>query len=171
MNLKLIFVTGLFAIGFAFSATAGSIVDTDGDGIPDVFDNCEGIPITTRANDAAANFDSDGDGLGDGCDNCSDYGLSPSQTDTDGDGIGNFCDADFDNNGVVTSADAGLFLPFFPGGTPGGLDLEYDMDGNGTVTSGDAALLLGYFPGGTPGPSGYGCADATSATPGTCTAP
>ncbi len=170
MNLKLIFFTSLIAIGFAFSATAGSIVDTDGDGIPDVFDNCEGIPITTRANDAAANIDSDGDGLGDGCDNCSDYGLDASQLDTDGDGIGNFCDADFDNNGLVTSADAGAFLVFFPNVSPTLDDLEFDMDGNGIVTSADAGLLLSFFPNGIPGPSGYGCADPLNG-PGACTAP
>jgi hypothetical protein len=170
MNLKPILLASLFAIGFAFSATAGSIVDTDGDLIPDVFDNCEGIPITTRLNDAAANTDSDGDGLGDGCDNCSAYAASTSQLDTDGDGIGNFCDADFDNNGLVTSLDAGAFLLFFPNVVVAGPDGEYDMNGDGIVTSADAGLLLTYFPNIVPGPSGYGCADPLNG-PGVCTAP
>ena len=48
MNLKLIFFVSLFAIGFAMSATAGSIADGDSDLIPDVFDNC-----STIANGAA----------------------------------------------------------------------------------------------------------------------
>lgn len=58
--------------------------DSDGDGIPDLSDNC---PYTPNPNQA----DTDFDGVGDACDNCPEN-YNPSQTDTDGDGIGDVCD-------------------------------------------------------------------------------
>ncbi len=76
--------------------------DTDGDGIPDISDNCPTIPNPGQA-------DGDGDGVGDVCDNCP---TTPNvgQTDGDGDGVGDVCDncpttpnvgqADGDGDGV-----------------------------------------------------------------------
>lgn len=87
MNLKLILFVGLFACGFAMTATAGSIVDTDSDLIPDVFDNCLDV-----ANGP---------------------GEDSNQIDTDGDGFGNACDADFNNNGVVDSPDFNAMIVAF----------------------------------------------------------
>jgi hypothetical protein len=81
--------------------------DTDGDGIPDVTDNCP--------NDAnPGQEDADGDGMGDVCDDCTDtdadgFGnpgfpantcptdncpndANPNQEDADGDGLGDVCD-------------------------------------------------------------------------------
>jgi hypothetical protein len=58
--------------------------DSDGDGTPDVFDNC---PLA--ANPAQA--DADGDGHGDACDNCPTT-LNPDQQDSDADSIGDPCD-------------------------------------------------------------------------------
>lgn len=61
-----------------------ALPDLDGDGVPDVCDNCPATPNT-------AQLDSDDDGPGDACDNCP--GLAnPSQPDTDGDGDGDGCD-------------------------------------------------------------------------------
>ncbi len=59
-------------------------VDTDADGIPDMFDNCPAVPNPSQ-------LDGDGDGIGDLCDNCPTV-PNPSQTDSDSDGIGDLCD-------------------------------------------------------------------------------
>ena len=61
-----------------------TFVDTDGDGVPDVIDNC---PYTYNPDQ----LDRDGDGVGDVCDNCP-TNPNPSQLDSDGDGLGNACD-------------------------------------------------------------------------------
>ncbi len=58
--------------------------DGDGDGTPDVSDNCPLVPNAGQA-------DSDGDNHGDLCDNCA-SDSNPDQADGDGDGIGNACD-------------------------------------------------------------------------------
>jgi hypothetical protein len=58
--------------------------DTDGDGIPDIADNC----VTTPNPDQA---DTDGDGVGDACDNCPET-PNPDQADTNGNGIGDACE-------------------------------------------------------------------------------
>jgi hypothetical protein len=73
--------------------------DTDGDGVPDTYDNCPQIANTDQANN-------DGDGNGDACDpdddndtvadisdNCP-LTANPDQTDSDGDGIGDACSAE-----------------------------------------------------------------------------
>lgn len=59
--------------------------DTDGDGEPDISDNCAN---TTNPDQT----DTDGDSLGDACDNCPTE-ANYDQTDTDGDGIGDPCEA------------------------------------------------------------------------------
>jgi parallel beta-helix repeat protein len=95
--------------------------DSDGDGTPDVCDNCpedpnkvepgecgcgvpdtnddkdaDGIPdcIDTCPNEPDSNqMDTDVDGLGDACDNCPSV-YNPVQQDNDNDGIGDACDPD-----------------------------------------------------------------------------
>lgn len=58
---------------------SGTVVDTDGDGIPDSSDNCPNTPNPSQT-------DTDGDDIGDACD-----------SDIDGDGIANEIDGDMDN--------------------------------------------------------------------------
>ncbi len=59
-------------------------VDTDADGVSDVFDNC---PLTINGDQG----DADVDGVGDACDNCT-FSWNAFQEDFDGDGIGDLCD-------------------------------------------------------------------------------
>ena len=66
--------------------------DCDGDGVPDIEDNC---PHVSNADQK----DTDNDGVGDVCDNCLNT-SNPGQTDTDWDGAGDACDEDDDNDGM-----------------------------------------------------------------------
>ena len=127
MKLKLIMIS-LLAFGFAMSANAGSIVDTDGDLIPDVFDNCTNVANGPSGDPLNPNlFD---------------------QVDTDGDGIGNMCDADYDNNNVVDTIDFGVFFTDFLAGT--GVHTDANSDGN--VDTIDFGSFFTQFLAGVPGP-------------------
>jgi Ca2+-binding RTX toxin-like protein len=84
--------------------------DTDGDGLPDLQDNC---PTTANADQADLDGDSignvcdpddDGDAIDDGVDNCP-VTANNDQIDSDGDGLGNACDVDDDNDGVPDAQD------------------------------------------------------------------
>jgi len=137
MKLKLIMLASLFAIGFAMSATAGSVVDSDlpsGDLVPDQFDNCR---LVQNGPNQGSN-----------------------QVDTDVDGYGNACDADYDNDFAVTTADFSVFLTAF-----GGAGTETDHDGDGATTTADFAVFLSQF--GLPftADSGLACAGTTPCTP------
>lgn len=85
--------------------------DQDGDGVPDLLDNC---PVDF--NDQA---DSDGDGAGDSCDAFPSDPLE--QFDTDGDMIGNNADLDDDGDGLFDVDETGVY-----GTDP----LLYDTDGD-----------------------------------------
>ena len=89
----------------------------------------------------------DSDTVLDGHDNCLFEGNTD-QRETDGDGYGNICDPDFNNDGVVNSADLAYFKPLFFTG-----DQDADLNGDGLVNAGDLAILRQFFfeP---PGPSG-----------------
>lgn len=70
--------------------------DTDGDGIPDVRDNCKSVPNTDQSDENGNTVgdvceDYDYDGIPNNIDNCS---TTPNrdQLDSDGDGIGDACD-------------------------------------------------------------------------------
>jgi len=68
----------------AGAAYVFALLDTDGDGVLDAFDNCLNVSNPTQT-------DTDADSLGDACDNCP--GVSNgNQTDTDGDATGDACD-------------------------------------------------------------------------------
>jgi hypothetical protein len=84
---------------------AGNPTDSDGDGFPDICDNCPGIVNPGQG-------DSDSDGVGDLCDNCPDA-PNDGQIDTDLDGVGDACDecaggddsVDTDMDGVPDACD------------------------------------------------------------------
>ena len=135
MKIKLILLASLFAVGFAMSATAGSVTDTDGDGVPDVFDNCLNVP-----NGPAE--------------------TPNNQVDTDMDGFGNACDGDFNNS--FTPVDVNDFLLFLADiGNPN--TSQFDLNADGTTTVNDFLAFLQLI-GGPPGPSGLGCAGSVPCT-------
>ncbi len=73
-------------------AAVTNFLDSDGDGVADLFDNC---PQTFNPDQ----LDSDGDGIGDACDNCP-FVYNPDQADFDSDGVGDVCDPDIDGDGL-----------------------------------------------------------------------
>lgn len=75
-------------------------------------------------------IDSDGDGVNDADDNCVNH-ANPNQLDGDNDGDGNRCDADFNNDGVLDSADAMLMRTMMRQKHPAA-DLNEDGRFNGT---------------------------------------
>ncbi len=99
-------------------AAVGNLTDTDGDGVPDLLDNCVHV-----ANAEQADFN--GDDLGDACSDGDGDGLSdavelnlfdsdPLLADSDGDGIddatellnsGNGCTGDFNQDGLISVGD------------------------------------------------------------------
>lgn len=113
--------------------------DIDGDGIPNLEDNCACTPNPNQE-------DSDHDGYGDACDNCR-YHYNPQQLDSDEDGIGNECDncpgtansdqLDRDGDGVGDVCDLcpDEFNPkqefAFVGDEIVGIDCNPDIDGDG----------------------------------------
>ncbi|MAG29515.1 MAG: hypothetical protein CL908_01320 [Deltaproteobacteria bacterium] len=132
MKLKLIVLVSLFAFGLATSAFAGSTTDTDGDLVPDGFDNC----------------DTDDNGPNE----------LANQADTDSDGYGNACDADYDNDLAVTAADFGTFLATF-GGV--GTETDHDGDGAVTAADFGVFLSQFGGPPGTSGLSCAGTVPCT----------
>ncbi|MFT4570963.1 MAG: hypothetical protein ACI91F_001841 [Candidatus Binatia bacterium] len=88
--------------------SASPPVDTDGDGIPDVDDNCPLIANTDQADadsDGTGDVceDADGDGIPDVADNCP-LIANTDQADADSDGIGDVCE-DADGDGIPDVAD------------------------------------------------------------------
>jgi len=129
--------------------------DSDGDGVGDVCDICEGFDD---------NLDTDGDLFPDGCDNCpNDY--NPGQEDADEDGIGDVCEGCCegrvgDANGLggdePTIGDVSVMIDakFITGVCEGTLDClaEADINGSGGVdptcddiTIGDISILIDYL--------------------------
>lgn len=144
MKLKLIMLASLMVFGFSSSAFAGAVTDTDGDLVPDSFDNCVSGPNGPNGPNDASN-----------------------QVDTDMDGYGNACDADYDNivsGGLITvsTADFVIFTGAFATNPPtGGVT---DGNGDGATTTGDFLIFTSQFTG-PPGPSGLSCAGTIPCTP------
>jgi hypothetical protein len=139
------------------------VADTDSDGIPDPFDNCDAIangPLRPIVPPALSTC----------------WAVVPApgvvpptgpvfgrQTDTDSDGYGDPCDSDVDEDGSVTGgADANFFINALTGTQ----DLRADADCDGVVTGGaDANAFVNQFTTGVPGPSGMYCATAVPTIP------
>jgi hypothetical protein len=129
----------VLALGVLRSGTlaAQTLVDLDGDGIPNASDNC---PFTSNP----LQTDTDADGLGDACDSVNDvdfdgdgilnsgdncpFTSNPLQTDTDADGQGDACDPfndrDLDADAVLNANDN---CPF----ASNPLQADSDADGQG----------------------------------------
>ncbi|MBI2486545.1 MAG: thrombospondin type 3 repeat-containing protein [Deltaproteobacteria bacterium] len=92
------------------AGSAGKCKDADGDGVPDIQNNCPDDPNPDQTNTDgdgqgdACDADIDGDGVLNGNDNCP-LNVNPNQADTDSDGVGNVCDDDDDNDSVLDNND------------------------------------------------------------------
>lgn len=83
-------VAATLLIGFPLASMAGTVADTDNDGVVDPLDNCV----------ALAN-------------------AAPDDCDSDVDGYGNACDCDYNNDYVCGGPDFGTFSAAFgPGASP-----------------------------------------------------
>ena len=92
--------------------------DSDGDGTPDLEDNCAGVHNPSLS-------DMDKDFVGDACDNCVAI-YNPSQSDSDSNGIGDACEGmDTDSDGFPDFLDN---CPLAP--NPGQSDADGDSDGD-----------------------------------------
>ena len=129
---------GLFSPGKTFNDTSfggsdcgsGGGDDTDGDGVPDEYDNCD-LPNNDQA-------DCDGNGIGDVCDL-----ADNTYSDCDGNGVPDICDPDCNENGSPDACD-------IADGT------SEDTDGNGVPDEcesassscydwGDGGTILGSY--------------------------
>jgi hypothetical protein len=94
------FPMGVASLLVALPLAALAAPDTDGDGVPDVLDNC-----VLLAN------------------------APPLDCDTDSDGYGNACDADYDDDGIQAEVDEIQFFSTNYGTSPASLEADHDCDG------------------------------------------
>lgn len=87
-------------IGFPIAASAGLAPDADGDGVPDVLDNCDLV-----------------------------QNAGVLDCDTDQDGFGNACDADYDANLAIDGQDFVIFRGDFTGAGDTGEGTDHNCDG------------------------------------------
>lgn len=114
--------------GILSAAVHAQVADSDGDGIPDQFDNC------TLVAQAQSEF-----------------------VDTNLDGFGNVCDPDFNDDLFVDNLDLPTFsVSFGFAAPPAGAITDLDLDGVTGIP--DAIVRRAYYLIGAPGPSGLPCA-------------
>ena len=129
-NLVVLGCATLIAFGLSMGSFAGSITDSDADGVPDSYDNCVSIPNGPLLATA-------------GCGGQEDANL---------DGYGSPCDTDYNNDGATGLNDVSAAL-----GQLGGTDPEYDPNCDGATGLNDVSATLANL--GSPvGPSGLACA-------------
>jgi hypothetical protein len=133
-NLIVLGCAGLLACGLTLTSFAGTVPDTDLDGVPDPEDNCLILPNGPLASTIDCNDQEDGDS----------------------DGYGNACDTDYNNNGATDLVD---FNNSFAAAVVTSTDPNFDPNCNGATDLVDvnktfADVVVTQFP----GPSGYACA-------------
>jgi hypothetical protein len=109
-------------VQWIFSTKVG---DTDGDGVPDVVDNCRTIANNT------------GPGA---------------QCDSDLDGYGNRCDGDLSNDGATNAQDTSMFRLQLSQPSAGPIYNKADLNCNGAVNAQDTSIFRQLL-GSPPGPS------------------
>lgn len=122
--------------------------DIDGDGEPDLVDNCPTIANPDQADsdnngegnacDPGGALDSDGDGLADNVDNCV-FDVNPGQENSDGDPWGDVCDVvDFTPTPTVTPTPSPSSTPTITATpTPTTTAVISDADADGVPDAGD----------------------------------
>lgn len=134
-NLITLGCAALLALGLSMGSFAGSVTDTDGDGVPDSFDNC-----VTRDNgplQATASCNGQEDGL-------------------IVDGYGRPCDSDTNNNGATDLSD--VSATFAAAGVVS-TNPTFDYNCNGAADLSDVAKAFTDAAAvAAPGPSGLACA-------------
>src|SRR5690606_36526647 len=103
------FRDNIFSLGLQlpFGSAGRTVVDTDGDGVPDSIDRCPGTAPGTDVDNFGCERDSDGDGVHDGIDRCP---GTPAGVSVNADG----CPQDSDGDGVHGGAGRWPHTP--PGG-------------------------------------------------------
>jgi hypothetical protein len=115
-----LFCAILLSFGVAMTASAGSVVDSDGDAVPDLFDNCRNTPNGPFGATGACG--------------------TPVQLDSDNDGYGNPCDGDLNQSGFTNGADfTTMFAFLFQSGNAG------DLDCSGFTNGVDFTALFGLL--------------------------
>jgi hypothetical protein len=139
-NLIALGCAGLLAFGLSLTSFAGSVTDTDADGVPDTYDNCVNTPNGPNGSTGQCN----------------------SQEDGDGDGYGNACDGDITNDGVILGADLSGTLA-----NANQLSDVIDFNCDGSTLAADISILLPQL-NTVPGPSGLACAGVNPGAPTDC---
>lgn len=132
----------------------GYSLDSDGDGIDDLLDNCPAVPNADQADadqDGRGDVcedDRDGDGVVDDDDNCPDT-PNTDQADTDGDGIGDACepvvDNDRDGDGVLDDEDNCTDVANADQADADGDGIGDACESSPPVESVDACVVLGNY--------------------------
>ena len=110
--------------------------DTDGDTIPDKWDNCPNIRNQMQRDSGGLPLgdvceDLDEDGISDDWDNCRKV-ANPDQEDLDVDGLGDACDDDIDGDGLANNRDS----------CPMERNLNQDLDKDGLDDSCDKSVWV-----------------------------